>query len=56
MRDYCVCHIGLDGKFMYMNQGGVDLNELTSAADVYGKDCAASIKPEFRSSDVCSIR
>lgn len=44
----CVCHIDLDGKFIYMNQGGVEINELNSAASVQGVDCAASIKPQYR--------
>jgi PAS domain S-box-containing protein len=44
----CVCHIDLDGKFVYMNQGGVELNELTSASELHGLDCTGSIKPEYR--------
>jgi PAS domain S-box-containing protein len=44
----CVCHISLDGKFMYMNQGGVELNELTTANEIYGKDSVGSIKPEYK--------
>ncbi|BAZ15093.1 integral membrane sensor hybrid histidine kinase [Calothrix sp. NIES-4071] len=44
----CVCHIDLDGKFIYMNQGGVEINELKSAEEVYGVDCAGSIKPQYQ--------
>lgn len=43
----CVCHIDLDGKFIYMNQGGVEINELKSAEEVQGLDCAGSIKPQY---------
>lgn len=43
----CICHIDLDGKYIYMNPGGVLLNELDSLDELSGRDCTTGIKGEY---------
>ncbi len=43
----CVCHIGLDKKFIYMNPAGVKLNKLKSYGDIVGRNCMTGVKPEY---------
>lgn len=44
----CICHIDLDGKIMYINPGGVKLNEYKSQVDVIGQKCTTAIIEEYK--------
>lgn len=43
----CVCHIGLDGKIIYMNPAGRALNGIKPDAQVAGIDCAFDVDEMF---------
>ena len=43
----CICHIDLNGKIMYMNRGGVKINEFESSDYACGLDCATGIKEKY---------
>ncbi|HDH28716.1 MAG TPA: PAS domain-containing sensor histidine kinase, partial [Euryarchaeota archaeon] len=44
----CICHIDLNGKIIFMNSGGVRLNELSSPDELIGAECTRGVKEECR--------
>ncbi|MBW4521860.1 MAG: PAS domain S-box protein [Scytolyngbya sp. HA4215-MV1] len=46
----CVCHLDLEGNFLYMNQGGIRINELEDATQLYGQPCTHNIQLEYHAS------
>ncbi|MEE8432266.1 MAG: PAS domain S-box protein, partial [Candidatus Desulfatibia sp.] len=45
----CICHLDVNGRYLYMNPSGIRLNELESMEDILGVDCTENVKEEFRS-------
>jgi len=43
----CVCHIGLDGKIIYMNPAGRVLHGIRGDVQIEGLDCAFNIDKKF---------
>ena len=44
----CICHIDLDSKFIYMNPGGVRLNQLESSEEILGKQCTVGLTEKYK--------
>ena len=44
----CICHIDLDGNIIYMNPGGVKLNELDNPTEMIGLACTTGIKDKYK--------
>ncbi|MDH5639545.1 MAG: PAS domain S-box protein, partial [Nitrospinota bacterium] len=46
--DDCICLLDLQGKFLFMNQCGMELNGYKSLEDVTGRNCLELLGDEFR--------
>jgi len=44
----CICHISLDGKYLYMNQSGLQLSKLDNVNQIYEQDFISNVPFEYR--------
>ncbi|MFC1742780.1 response regulator [Candidatus Riflebacteria bacterium] len=44
----CICHLSLDGKYRYMNAGGMKLKNFQTENDFLGKNFIDLVKEEFK--------